>query len=137
MNVFSIRVIDNWNELPTNAIDAKSTDSFDEQLDLDKHWTNRKYEIPFKQHWTRYLNRLWPYYHIILLKIYLSRLILSYLTLSYFILSYSRCDHIHWILSSPRNLAEPEPKDTAKWPRALFYDTINRFPQQHLIVYSI
>ena len=45
INVFSVRVIDNWNELPANAIDAKSTDSFKNQL--DKHWANRKYETPF------------------------------------------------------------------------------------------
>ena len=45
VNVFSVRAIDNWNNLPAQAIEASSINTF--QGELDKHWADQMYEIPF------------------------------------------------------------------------------------------
>ena len=45
VNVFSVRAIDNWNNLPAQAIEANSISTF--KGELDKHWADQMYEIPF------------------------------------------------------------------------------------------
>lgn len=43
-NSFAVRVINDWNSLPTNVVTAPSTGSF--KARLDSHWTDLKFVIP-------------------------------------------------------------------------------------------
>ena len=45
IRVFSNRVIDEWNKLPSKVVNASTTISF--KAELDKHWQHRLYETPF------------------------------------------------------------------------------------------
>ncbi len=45
INVFSNRVIDDWNSLPSTVVNAKTTDSF--KKEIDEHWANKMYKTPF------------------------------------------------------------------------------------------
>ena len=45
INVFSNRVIDNWNDLPSKVVTAKTTILF--KNEIDEHWANRIYDTPF------------------------------------------------------------------------------------------
>ena len=45
VNVFSNRVIDDWNSLPSKVVNAITTDSF--KNEIDDHWATRMYETPF------------------------------------------------------------------------------------------
>ena len=44
-NCFFNRVIDDWNSLPYDIVNSVSINVF--KNNLDKHWTNYHYEIPF------------------------------------------------------------------------------------------
>ena len=45
LNVFSTRIINDWNSLPKNVIDATSTNGFKSKL--DDHWSSKEYQTPF------------------------------------------------------------------------------------------
>ena len=43
-NAFAIRIINDWNSLPTEVVSAPSTNTF--KARLDSHWSGLKYTIP-------------------------------------------------------------------------------------------
>ena len=45
VNSFSNRVIDDWNSLPQEIVDATSTNAFKNAL--DKHWKKEQFATPF------------------------------------------------------------------------------------------
>ena len=45
IRAFSIRVVDEWNKLPSKVVNAPSINTF--KAELDKHWQHRMYETPF------------------------------------------------------------------------------------------
>ena len=46
-NSFSNRVVNEWNQLPNQVVEAKNVNNFKNLL--DEHWLNRKFDIPFKE----------------------------------------------------------------------------------------
>ena len=44
-NAFSSRVINDWNALPAEVVSAESVNQFKNQL--DRHWRDAMYDIPF------------------------------------------------------------------------------------------
>lgn len=45
INTFSNRIVNDWNELPSEVVEADSINSFKNRL--DKHWIEKVYETPF------------------------------------------------------------------------------------------
>ena len=45
INVISNRVVNDWNGLPPNVVNAATTNAF--KNELDKHWEERKFDTPF------------------------------------------------------------------------------------------
>ena len=45
INTFSIRIVNDWNKLPPYIVQAKSTNSF--KNELDKYWREEMYATPF------------------------------------------------------------------------------------------
>ena len=48
-NFFSIRIVDMWNDLPQNIIDAPSIKCFEARL--DKYWESQNIKYNFKETW--------------------------------------------------------------------------------------
>ena len=45
INAFSNRVIDDWNNLPPNVVNAVTTNGF--KNEIDKHWEDKMLDSPF------------------------------------------------------------------------------------------
>ena len=45
LNVFSTRIVNDWNSLPKKVVDAISTDDFKSKL--DDYWASEEYHTPF------------------------------------------------------------------------------------------
>ena len=45
INTFSNRIVNDWNKLPSKIVQAKSTNSF--KNELDKYWSEEMYTTPF------------------------------------------------------------------------------------------
>ena len=45
INVFSNRVVNDWNSLPPNVVSAGTTNAFKNAI--DKHWEDKIYDTPF------------------------------------------------------------------------------------------
>ena len=45
INCFSNRVVDDWNDLPSDIVTAESVESFKKKL--DKFWEGKMYDTPF------------------------------------------------------------------------------------------
>ena len=44
-HTFSVRVVNDWNALPTHIVKAQDTNQFKNMI--DKHWYHHKFETPF------------------------------------------------------------------------------------------